>query len=137
MLSDVFKVLKMRTGEQTESKLTIEQFGLLYAISKEMHEVIQKDMAEIMMKDKSVILRMIDSLEQKELVRRVVDMSDRRKNCIMVTKKGERTIAQYLAIEEQLSSELIEGLSASDMEAFYRVIQHVGDKAQQLIRPVS
>jgi len=92
MMNEMFRVLKKRTGERAEIKLTIEQFGLLHAINMKNEDVIQQDMADIMGKDKSAIYRVIDSLEEKELVRRVVDKNDRRKNFLMVTKKGEAVI---------------------------------------------
>jgi MarR family transcriptional regulator, transcriptional regulator for hemolysin len=47
-------------------------------------------MADMIGKNKSTILRLINSLETKGLVRRVVDFKDRRKNYLMVTKKGEK-----------------------------------------------
>lgn len=131
-LSEFFKVMKKKTAEQTEAKLTFDQFGLFYAINQQKQDVIQKDMAESMGKDKSVILRIIDSLEEKGLVRRVVDMNDRRKNQILVTKKGLLTIDQYLEIEFQLKMELLDGVSQSDVDTFYKVLGHIRTKAEQI-----
>lgn len=131
-LTKIFRVLKKRTAEQTETKLTFDQFGLLYAIRQQRQEVIQKDMAESMGKDKSVILRIIDSLEEKELVQRVVDMNDRRKNQILVTKKGLQTIDQYLEIEFRVKEELLDGVSQSDVDTFYKVLGHIQTKAEQI-----
>lgn len=110
MMNEMFRVIKKRISEQVEMKITIEQIGLLHAISQKEEEVIQKDMADIMGKDKSAILRLIDSLEEKELVRRVVDTNDRRKNYLMVTKKGEREIKQDMKIVVELMEELQQGL---------------------------
>ena len=132
MMHEMFRVLKKRTGEIAEIKLTIEQFGLLHAINMKNVDVIQQDMAEIMGKDKSAIYRVIDSLEEKELVRRVVDKNDRRKNFLMVTKKGEAVIEQYLEIEYKLINELEEGLSETDIETFYRVVNNIKNKAEKL-----
>jgi len=132
MMHEMFRVLKKRTGEVAEIKLTIEQFGLLHAINMKDEDVIQQDMAEIMGKDKSAIYRVIDSLEEKELVRRVVDKNDRRKNFLMVTKKGETVIEQYLEIEYKLNCELKEGLDKSDIDAFYNVVNHFRNKAEKL-----
>lgn len=132
MMSEMFRVLRKRTNEQTEAKLTIDQFGLLYFINKEENEVIQKDIADIMCKDQSAILRMIDILEEKELVRRVIDKNDRRKNRLMVTKKGERTIEQWLQIERELNKELLEGLVQSDLECFLKVINHIQERSKSL-----
>lgn len=132
MMNETLKVLKKRIYEQTDAKLTFDQFGLLYAIKQEKQEVIQKDMVEVMGKDKSVILRIIDSLEEKELVRRVVDMNDRRKNQILVTKKGLQTIDQYLEIEFRVKEELLDGVSQSDVDTFYKVLGHIQTKAEQI-----
>lgn len=132
MMHAMFMVLKKRAYKQTEENMTMEQVGLLFAISLEEHEVILKDMAERMKKDKSAILRMIDLLEKKELVRRVIDMKDRRKNHLMVTKKGDRVIDQHLKIEAELVRELEDGLTQSEIDTFFKVIQHLRNRAEQL-----
>jgi len=132
MMHEMVRVLKKRTSELADVKLTIEQFGLLHAIYAKNDDVIQQDMADIMGKDKSAIYRIIDSLEEKELVRRVVDKDDRRKNFLMVTKKGEAVIDQYLAIEFKLNNELKVGIPESDIETFYRVVNHFRNKAEKL-----
>ena len=132
MLKPMFRVLEFRASKQTDIKLTMAQFGLLFAISEEKEEVILKDMAEKMGKDKSAILRMIDLLEKKELVRRVVNLNDRRKNYILVTKKGERLIAEFRQVELELNCELLEGISDADMQTFYDVVDHIKAKSDQL-----
>lgn len=132
MLKPMFCVLEIRAAKQTDIKLTMPQFVLLFKISEEKEEVTLKDMAEKLGKDKSAILRMIDLLEKKELVRRVVDQNDRRKNQLMVTKKGERLIAEFREVELELNCELLEGLSDADMETFYKVVDHITVKADQL-----
>ena len=132
MLKPMFCVLEMRAAKQTGLKLTMPQFVLLFKISEEKEEVTLKDMAEKLGKDKSAILRMIDLLEKKELVRRAVDQNDRRKNQLLVTKKGERLIAEFREIESELNSELLEGLSDADMETFYKVANHIQIKPEQL-----
>ena len=132
MLKPMFCVLEMRAAKQTDLKLTMAQFVLLFTISEEKEEVILKDMAEKLGKDKSAILRMIDLLEKKELLRRAVDQNDRRKNQLLVTKKGERFIAEFRNVELELNMELLEGLSDADMQTFYKVMNHITVKADQL-----
>ncbi len=132
MMNEMFRALKRRTGSQTDMKLTIEQFGFLFAIKEKNEEVIQKDMAEILGKDQSAILRTVDALQKKDLIRRVSDANDRRKNFLMVTKKGERVIEQYLKIEIQLNEELLDGLPDSDLDAFYKVVEHIKKRAETL-----
>lgn len=125
MMREVLRLLKKCTAEHTEIKLTMEQLGLLLVIFSTEEEVIQQDLACSMGKDKSAILRTIDMLEDKELLKRVSDTTDRRKKYLMITKKGERVIEQYLEIELQLTSELQKGLSEEDMATFYKVVNHI------------
>jgi MarR family transcriptional regulator for hemolysin len=133
ILEDMFLAIKKRIKNQAEIKLKItrEQFKLLYAISQNKEEVIQADMADMMGKDKSTILRLIDSLETKELVRRVVDAKDRRKNYLMVTKKGEEIIKQYKHILKVMIEELQQGLNESELNTFYKVAAHFKSKAER------
>lgn len=134
MMHAVYRVFKKRfEGQiQEEVKISIEQFSLLHAIRKESEEVIQKDMAEMMGKDKSAILRLIDSLEEKELVRRVVDTKDRRKNYLMVTKTGNRVLEQYMKIFYDLVEELQAGLDQSEIDTFHKVTGQIKTIAEKL-----
>jgi MarR family transcriptional regulator for hemolysin len=134
ILEDMFRAIRKCIKNQAEIKLKItrEQFKLLNAISQNKEEVIQKDMADLIGKDKSTILRLIDSLESKELVRRVADTKDRRKNYLMVTKKGEELIKQYENIFSAIFEELQQGLNESELNIFYKVAAHLKSRAESL-----
>ena len=134
ILEDMFRAIRKCIKNQAEIKLKItrEQFKLLNAISEKKEEVIQKDMADLIGKDKSTILRLIDSLETKELVRRVADTKDRRKNYLMVTKKGEELIKQYENIFSAIFEELQQGLNESELNIFYKVAAHIKSRAESL-----
>ncbi len=132
MTTEMFRVIKKRIREQSDIKLTIEQFALLNAIHTEKEDVIQQDMANFLGKDKSSILRLIDALEKMEYLRRVVHPKDRRKNYLMVTKKGEAVIAEYLVIEFQIIEELLVGITQSEIETFCKVVNQIKKNAQIL-----
>jgi len=132
MNREMFRVLRKRFIELSDIKLTIEQFGLLFAISQNEQEVVQQDMANSLGKNKSSILRLIDNLEEKELVRRVTDSNDRRRNCLVVTPKGYEVISQYLSIEFHLIDELQQGLTEEEIDTFYKVIRTIQKNAQRL-----
>lgn len=134
MMHVVFRAFKRRAAERMDEAVRVspEQFSILYAITLKEEEVIQKDLAEMMGKDKSVVLRLVDSLEEKELVRRVVDLKDRRKNYLMVTKSGDRVMKQYLEIFSELEDDIRQGLTPSDIVAFRKVVTHILRKAETL-----
>jgi len=129
-LESLIRYVKVRLASEAEVRLTFDQFTLLFAIYQHEAEVIQKDMAEFMGKDKSAILRMIDCLEDKGMLKRVVDLSDRRKNQIQVTEKGEQTVKQFIDIESQINREILDGLTGSEVDAFYKVLRHIRNKVE-------
>lgn len=135
MAHAVYRLFKRRFDEQSREvvKISTEQFGLLLALSKQEEEVIQKDMAEMMGKDKSAILRLIDNLEEKELVRRVADNKDRRKNYLMVTKTGYRVLEQYQEIVNKLMVDISKGLTDNEIEIYHKVVQQIRLNAENLI----
>jgi len=132
MMREVIRLLKKRFLEQADIKLTTEQIGLLLVIYMNKEEVIQQELACSMGKDKSAILRTIDMIEAKDLVKRVSDTADRRKKYLMITKKGERIIDQYLTIENELISILQNGLTEEEINIFYKVVDHIKAKTKTL-----
>ncbi len=132
-LAEYFRSLRKRIGETSDMRLSPEQLGLLYALSKEDEEVIQQKMAEKLGKDKSAVLRTIDNLESKELVRRIPSKNDRRKNQLFVTKKGEAVIKRFLEAEISFSREILDGLSEEQINTFYYVLGHIRMKSENSI----
>lgn len=134
MMHEIFRVFKKRieNQENDEVRLSPEQFSLLHALSLKEEEVIQKDMAEMMGKDKSAVLRIIDCLEEKGLVRRVAAIEDRRKNYLMVTKAGYRAINQYMNIVFEMMKDLREGLTQEDIDTFHQVVDQIRCNAIKL-----
>lgn len=134
MMQEVVRVFKKRTENQPfgEIRLSPEQVSMLHALSKLEEEVIQQDLAEMIGKDKSAILRLIDTLEEKGLVRRVASQDDRRKNYLMVTKLGLRAIDHYMSIVSIIMDELQRGLSLEEVEIFHKVINSIWSNAVTL-----
>lgn len=130
--SEMYRIFKKRIAERMETKLTVDEYGLLMAINRQGDEVIQKNMAEAMGKDQSVILKLIDSLEKGKLIRRLVHPRDRRKNFLKITKKGEEVMNQFLKIELELIEELQQGLQKSDIECFSRILTFIQAKTEKM-----
>jgi DNA-binding MarR family transcriptional regulator len=110
----------------------VESLGILLATHYNNEDVIQQDIAEIMKKDKSVVLRQIDNLEKKNLVQRIVDPGDRRRNIIKTTDKGMKLIDEVNTKLDGLYALLTNGLDTSEMETFHKVLNHFRNKARTL-----
>jgi len=131
MMHDIDRVLRKSSAGDSNIRITIEQFGILHLINLKDQTYVQQDLANILGKDKSAILRLIDQLEQKKLVIRVVDSTDRRKNCLHVTELGKEVIEEYVEMEEKISKELIAGVPQKDIDTFFRVIAAIRKNAEE------
>lgn len=83
-------------------------------------------------KNKSVVMRMIDSLEKKGLVKRTVNPEDRRENLLSTTDMGEQVVAEYHKIEKKLSCELLKGIPDEKVEAFFEVVEEISRRTNSL-----
>lgn len=124
------RIMKQRYASEADVKLTVEEFMLLSMIGAKTDQILQ-NISLATGKNKSVVMRMIDSLERKGLVRRVVNPEDRRENFLAITPEGESVVAQYHEIENRLSSELLQGLPQDKVEAFFEVAEVVSKRAGQ------
>lgn len=83
-------------------------------------------------KNKSVVMRMIDSLEKKGLVKRTVNPEDRRENLLSTTDMGEQVVAEYHKIEKKLSCELLKGIPDEKVEVFFEVVEEISRRTNSL-----
>ncbi len=134
MIQQILRVFKKRLANQPyeEIKISTSQLILLHAISLKDEEVIQSDIAKIIGKDKSALLRMIDPLEEKGLIRRVNDLKDKRKNYLFVTKVGYRVLGNYMKIVNELMFDIQQGLTSSEIEIFQKVVRNIKRNVETL-----
>lgn len=125
------RLMKQRYAAEAEVKLTVEEFILLNMIEAQIDQILQ-NIAIATGKNKSVVMRMIDSLEEKGLAKRTVNPEDRRENLLSITEKGAEVVTQYQTIEKRLSNELLEGIPADEVATFFRVIDQISQQANRL-----
>ena len=123
--------MKQRYTQEAEVKMTVEEFILLNMIKARTDQILQ-NIAIATGKNKSVVMRMIDSLEEKGMAKRTVKPEDRRENLLSITEKGEEVVCQYQEIEKRLSNELLEGISPEKIATFFEVIEKISQKANDI-----
>ena len=110
---------------------SMHQIIVLLILRHKCESVVQQDLVDIMGKDKSVILRMVDCSEKDDLLRRVADPNDRRRNVLELTEKGISLTNRVFEIEDQVSKELLQGITKEDLEGFFNVIDRIRENAQK------
>jgi DNA-binding MarR family transcriptional regulator len=73
----------------------------------------------------SVATRFVERLEDKGMVERVPDDSDRRVVMVRLTDEGKRAAEQLLEAYTARLEESLEGVDPEDLEAFLRVLAHI------------
>lgn len=125
------RLMKQRYAAEANIKLTVEEFILLTMIRAKTDQILQ-NIAIATGKNKSVVMRMIDSLEKKSLVKRTVNPEDRRENLLSITDMGEQVVAEYHKIEKKLSYELLKGIPEEKVEAFFEVVEEISRRTNSL-----
>jgi MarR family transcriptional regulator for hemolysin len=125
------RLMKQRYATEASIKLTVEEFILLTMIRAKTDQILQ-NIAIATGKNKSVVMRMIDSLEKKGLVKRTVNPEDRRENLLSTTDMGEQVVAEYHKIEKKLSYELLKGIPEEKVEVFFEVVEEISRRTNSL-----
>lgn len=124
------RLLKLRYAE-AEFGVTVEEAILLYMLHANTNQILQ-NIAIATGKNKSVIMRMIDSLEEKGLVTRTVNPQDRRENLLAITVAGEDVVARSRLIENRLSEELLKGIPEDKLAVFFEVLDEISHSAGEM-----
>ena len=104
--------------------LTPEQF-LLIDILWNQGDLKQQQLADGMQKDKNSITKLIDALEQKGLVRRQPNPTDRRSNTIVLTEKGDNLKHEAKMVGISSLDKMLEGLSEEEIHSFIAVMRRI------------
>ena len=76
-------------------------------------------------KDKTNITRIIDALEEKNLVVRVEDQIDHRVKRVVLTNAGKQLFYDVLPIMEKTREEVRSNISDNDIDIFKRVLSKI------------
>jgi MarR family transcriptional regulator, temperature-dependent positive regulator of motility len=102
--------------------LTPVQFAAMDAIHA--HPATdQARVAEMIAYDRATIGGVIERLEQKGWIRRVVSKRDRRARELSLTTEGKRVLAALLPIVKDLQGEILQSLSGADSARFLKLVR--------------
>lgn len=85
----------------------------------------QQELADLCGMDKTNMLRSIDTLQQKGLVKREKKADDRRAYVIKLTPKGEKIVPTIYKTFRALNKKAFEGLSERQVNTFYKTMETI------------
>ena len=104
--------------------ITPEQF-LVLDILWDKQPMSQQNIADLIQKDKNSITKIIDSLEKKNLVKRIVDKNDRRINQIELTEEAIALEKITTKVAIDFMNDAVKGIDSQDLDSFVNVMRQL------------
>ena len=104
--------------------ITPEQY-LVLDILWEKQSLSQQNIADIIQKDKNSVTKIIDSLEKKNLVRRVMDKNDRRINKIELTDEALALEKITTEVAINFMNDVVKDIDTKDLDTFVNVMRQL------------
>lgn len=119
-----YAVTRMFKSELERVSLEPRQFGLMRAINASQRPS-QQALGEILHIPASSLVALLDQLEERDLVRRTVDPSDRRVRLVELTEAGRASLVRAIKIAMSIESTLCKGFTSSEHEALIANLQRL------------
>jgi MarR family 2-MHQ and catechol resistance regulon transcriptional repressor len=114
------QIMSRRLSEYGLSRST---FNILMLLKQgEPQGMLLSDLGELMLVSRANITGLIDHLEGRGYVRRVVDEKDRRARFAQLTEHGKRVVERYAPVHFRIITELLRDLSGEEKEALVALL---------------
>src|SRR5690349_23074371 len=126
--SNLFLLKRLGFTAKDRSHAAFEGSGLaslhyaVLALLDEDPRETQAQIADALGYDRSLIVRLLDELEERELVIRKRDPEDRRRHVVKLTPAGRTRLVEMRAIVRRLEDEFLAPLSAKEHEALHALL---------------
>lgn len=117
--------------QQNGINVTPEQY-LVLDILWEKQSLSQQNIADLIQKDKNSVTKIIDSLEKKNLVNRVVDQKDRRINKIELTKEGLTLEKITTEVAINFMNDTVKDIDGQDLDKLVEVMRKLKDNLDNI-----
>lgn len=113
-----------------ELGLSAGQFFVLMVLSEE-QGITQDYLAGIFLIDKGSIARAVNVLEQKGIVRRITDESNRRAVRLYLTEAGEKLIPEVVKIDKEWEEAAFSGLSQEERKQAMTLLRRISENSYE------
>jgi DNA-binding MarR family transcriptional regulator len=104
--------------------ITPEQYSILLKLNSK-NNLSQKEVAEATSKDKVSITKIVNSLEKRNLVKRISDNGDRRIKRISLTNKAKRILPKLNESANETLNTALRNMDKKELETFKLVLRNI------------
>jgi len=102
--------------------ITSSQFIVVVGIAHKRAKTLT-EFSKLLGYDTGAMTRLLDRIEQKDIIKRVRSTTDRRTINIELTPKGEELYPQIMAIVTRVHEKLLDGFSGDDAAQFHLLLK--------------
>ncbi len=113
--------------------ITHEQWFVLRTITNTDFST-QKIIAELTNKGRSTLTRILDQLEQKNLIERHINDEDRRSIVLVETNRGKTIVQQILPVEDEIRTRIRNGISEEEIIHLNNMFKKFLDNIEEIIK---
>jgi DNA-binding MarR family transcriptional regulator len=121
-----------RAIKQENLNVTPEQWAVLYAAVRS-PGISQTEIARICMKDKANVTHIIDALEEKGYLKRILDPRDRRAKVITPTPAAEEVQKRLIAIAENANAAFVQDLTTDERQCLAESLLKISSMLENML----
>ena len=106
--------------------VTPEQWSIISILCSQ-RGTTQKELAEAIDKDQTTVVRMIQSMERKEIVMKIFNDQDRRSHYLFLTEKGDEIKKTVLPVVKDAHQSVTSNLSKEEIQQLKTLLNKLYD----------
>ena len=122
----VFQYLSQRLAPYD---ITPSQYGILNCLWINDGTCLPRQIAELLCLETSTVSGILDRMQKKDLIDRVINPENRREILVMITPKGEALKAPVLKISDEVNEEVLKDFSPKETEFIRKSLRQIAEKA--------